>query len=104
MAWARPPPPEIKRRPNPCLLPNLSYLLTSSLHRQSIVRILTMLSRTSVALLWAALVAGHGDHDAQTPIAGPHQSLWYNTLPGDGGTQVCRPLTGSIQDEMRDRD
>ncbi|GAT19209.1 agmatinase [Aspergillus luchuensis] len=29
----------------------------------------------------------HGGHD-QTPLAGPHQRLWYNTLPGDGGTQA----------------
>ena len=37
-----------------------------------------------------AVVAGaHGDHDhTQEPIQGPHKSLWYNTLPGDGGTQV----------------
>lgn len=41
---------------------------------------------TVVAL--AAVVFGHGDHDHQTPIAGPHKSLWYNTIPGDGGTQV----------------
>ena len=41
-------------------------------------------------LSFAALVAAHGDHD-QTPISGPHQDLWYNTLPGDGGTQVCEP-------------
>ena len=37
-----------------------------------------------------ALVIAHGGHD-QTPIAGPHKSLWYNTrrlIPGDGGTQV----------------
>jgi len=32
---------------------------------------------------------GHGDHEGQLPIAGPHKALWYNTLPGDGGTQVC---------------
>jgi len=33
------------------------------------------------------IVAAHGDH--QTPIKeGPHHGLWYNTLPGDGGTQV----------------
>lgn len=32
----------------------------------------------------------HGGHD-QTPLAGPHQRLWYNTLPGDGGTQVSEP-------------
>ena len=36
--------------------------------------------------LWT-LSAAHGDH-SQVPMAGPHQSLWYNTLPGDGGTQV----------------
>lgn len=42
----------------------------------------------------AALAAGalaHGDHDGQKPIAGPHKSLWYNTLPGDGGTQAGFP-------------
>ncbi len=39
-----------------------------------------------VALSVTAL--GHGDHEHQTPISGPHKSLWYNTLPGDGGTQV----------------
>ncbi len=36
---------------------------------------------------FAAVVLAHADHD-QTPIAGPHKSLWYNALPGDGGTQV----------------
>lgn len=40
----------------------------------------------TVATLTAAVLA-HADHD-QTPIAGPHKSLWYNALPGDGGTQV----------------
>jgi agmatinase len=43
-------------------------------------------------LTLAAAVVGstyaHGHHDDQTPIEGPHQGLWYNTLPGDGGTQV----------------
>lgn len=34
-----------------------------------------------------AAVKAHGDHE-QEPMAGPHKSLWYNTLPGDGGTQV----------------
>lgn len=42
---------------------------------------------TLIAL--AAAVSAHGDHE-QEPIAGPHKSLWYNTLPGDGGTQVWR--------------
>lgn len=37
----------------------------------------------------AAVVAAHGDHsNDQDPILGPHGGLWYNTLPGDGGTQV----------------
>jgi hypothetical protein len=44
---------------------------------------------TLVAGLAAGAVA-HGDHGhEQVPIAGPHKGLWYNTLPGDGGTQVC---------------
>ena len=34
-----------------------------------------------------ALVAAHSRLE-QEPITGPHKSLWYNTLPGDGGTQV----------------
>lgn len=29
--------------------------------------------------------------DDQKPIAGPHKSLWYNALPGDGGTQAIHP-------------
>ena len=36
----------------------------------------------------AATVLAHGDHENQLPISGPHKALWYNTLPGDGGTQV----------------
>jgi hypothetical protein len=35
----------------------------------------------------ASCALAHGTHD-QTPVSGPHKSLWYNTLPGDGGTQV----------------
>lgn len=48
----------------------------------------TMLSTASLAILWAAVATAHSGHDAQSPVAGPHQSLWYNNLPGDGGTQV----------------
>jgi agmatinase len=40
------------------------------------------------AAAWVVAVIGHGDQAGQFPIAGPHKSLWYNTLPGDGGTQV----------------
>jgi hypothetical protein len=39
-----------------------------------------------LALGWAAAATAHAGHE-QT-LLGPHQSLWYNTLPGDGGTQV----------------
>jgi agmatinase len=39
------------------------------------------------ALGYAALAAAHGDH-GQKSLSGPHESLWYNTLPGDGGKQV----------------
>jgi agmatinase len=35
-----------------------------------------------VATAW-----GHGDHQ-KVIQEGPHKALWYNTLPGDGGTQV----------------
>jgi agmatinase len=49
--------------------------------------------KVSLALLgFVAAVAGHGDHDHdQEPIVGPLEGLWYNTLPGDGGTQVQSP-------------
>ena len=41
-------------------------------------------------LSFAAFVTAHGNHDhSQEPISGPFDGLWYNSLPGDGGTQVC---------------
>jgi hypothetical protein len=43
---------------------------------------------TAAAALVGSTLA-HGHHDDQIPIEGPLQGLWYNTLPGDGGTQVC---------------
>jgi agmatinase len=46
-----------------------------------------MLSLLLFALHSVAVVTAHNDH-SQEPLSGPHQSLWYNTLPGDGGTQV----------------
>lgn len=46
-------------------------------------------------LALASLSAAHGDHD-QIPMAGPHKDFWYNTLPGDGGTQVSRWVTVNI--------
>lgn len=51
--------------------------------------------RSVLALCLAALAAAHGDHrEDQTPIAGPLQALWYNTLPGDGGTQADSVFSG----------
>ncbi|MCJ1259119.1 hypothetical protein MMC24_006954 [Lignoscripta atroalba] len=41
----------------------------------------------------ASCTIAHADHD-QTPIAGPHKSLWYNALPGDGGTQADSVFSG----------
>jgi agmatinase len=44
---------------------------------------------TTAILSFAALAAAHGDHEhEQEPLYGPYEDLWYNTLPGDGGTQV----------------
>ena len=53
----------------------------------------TMFKLASSVIALAAAAAAHGNHDNQEPISGPHKSLWYNTLPGDGGTQVRRSLT-----------
>ena len=61
--------------------PSCNLPLTVNMH-------FTVLS-FSVCLFVRAL-AHDGSHD-QTPIAGPHQGLWYNSMnriPGDGGTQV----------------
>ncbi|KAJ5536383.1 agmatinase 1 [Penicillium frequentans] len=44
-------------------------------------------------LALASLSAAHGDHD-QIPMAGPHKDFWYNTLPGDGGTQADSVFSG----------
>ncbi|KAI5859747.1 Arginase/deacetylase [Durotheca rogersii] len=52
-------------------------------------------------MLAALLVAGylahataHEIHDDQKALSGPHQSLWYNVLPGDGGTQADSVFSG----------
>lgn len=51
-----------------------------------------------LALGWAAAATAHGSH-SQEILAGPHEGLWYNTLPGDGGKQVgifLYPSTGRL--------
>ncbi|KAH7146332.1 arginase family-domain-containing protein [Dactylonectria macrodidyma] len=53
-----------------------------------------MISTTLFTLGCAALVAAHAGHEDQVPILGPLQSLWYNALPGDGGTQADSVFSG----------
>lgn len=36
----------------------------------------------------SALVAAVSAHIQEPLKQGPHKGLWYNTLPGDGGTQA----------------
>ncbi|KAH6652680.1 agmatinase 1 [Truncatella angustata] len=43
---------------------------------------------------FAAIAAAHGGHDDQESLSGPHESLWYNSLPGDGGTQADSVFSG----------
>ena len=54
-----------------------------------------MLSTTFLALSWASTILAHAGHE-QKPVSGPHQSLWYQTIPGDGGTQASRPSAQAI--------
>ncbi|KAL8364221.1 hypothetical protein RB601_009789 [Gaeumannomyces tritici] len=53
-----------------------------------------MLCWAALATALAALVLAHGDHHDQEPMSGPLQSLWYNQLPGDGGTQADSVFSG----------
>lgn len=52
---------------------------------------LTNILTTTAFLATGALA--HGNHNQQ-PISGPHKALWYNTLPGDGGTQADSVFSG----------
>ncbi|KAI0891418.1 Arginase/deacetylase [Annulohypoxylon nitens] len=49
---------------------------------------------TLFALGYVAYATAHGTHDNQKTLSGPHQALWYNTLPGDGGTQADSVFSG----------
>ncbi|KAF4625281.1 hypothetical protein G7Y89_g12890 [Cudoniella acicularis] len=53
-----------------------------------------MLTNILTAAILATSALAHGDHEHQIPIAGPHKALWYNTLPGDGGTQADSVFSG----------
>lgn len=52
-----------------------------------------MITSTLSLLALSAIASAHSDHRQKT-IAGPHQSLWYNTIPGDGGTQADSVFSG----------
>ncbi|OAQ87295.1 agmatinase 1 [Purpureocillium lilacinum] len=54
-----------------------------------------MIPEVLFALAWAGTAAAHAGHE-QKSLSGPHQSLWYNTLPGDGGTQVSFAAADSV--------
>ncbi|KAK8115491.1 Arginase/deacetylase [Apiospora sp. TS-2023a] len=49
---------------------------------------------TLLALGLAAVASAHGDHDQKSLKSGPHKSLWYNNLPGDGGKQADSVFSG----------
>ncbi|KAG2166467.1 hypothetical protein VTO58DRAFT_111190 [Aureobasidium pullulans] len=53
-----------------------------------------MFKLITFAAALAAGVSAHGDHSQETFKEGPHKSLWYNTLPGDGGTQADSVFSG----------
>ncbi|KAG0647024.1 Agmatine ureohydrolase 1 [Hyphodiscus hymeniophilus] len=53
-----------------------------------------MLTNILTVAALAASALAHGDHENQIPIQGPHKALWYNTLPGDGGTQADSVFSG----------
>lgn len=73
--------------PLPASLPGSSFSSIKLILRFS-PRYLSNMYLSVVSLLaLSGIVTAHSSHD-QTPLAGPHQRLWYNTLPGDGGTQV----------------
>ncbi|KID98767.1 agmatinase, partial [Metarhizium majus ARSEF 297] len=52
-----------------------------------------MVSSAILVFGWVTIAAAHAGHE-QKSLAGPHQPLWYNTLPGDGGTQADSVFSG----------
>ncbi|OTA95103.1 hypothetical protein M434DRAFT_20495 [Hypoxylon sp. CO27-5] len=49
---------------------------------------------TLFTLGYVAYATAHATHDDQEVPSGPHQALWYNVLPGDGGTQADSVFSG----------
>ena len=55
-----------------------------------------MIKTIAATIALVGLSTAHGDHSQSPIVAGPHQGLWYNTLPGDGGTQVSVNVSGGL--------
>ncbi|KAF8418088.1 arginase family-domain-containing protein [Tirmania nivea] len=53
-------------------------------------------SLSGLLLLYVSFVTAHSHSGEQIPLSaiGPHWSLWYNRLPGDGGTQADSVFSG----------
>lgn len=94
------PPPPTPALPSLCFPSVCCVVLKTDPSRVSCLLLSHKMLLKSLALLATAGCAlAHGDHDhEQTPISGPHKSLWYNTLPGDGGTQVRNNTRRSQRD------
>ncbi|PSR82144.1 arginase family-domain-containing protein [Coniella lustricola] len=48
---------------------------------------------TILLLTWTSVVSAHTGHH-QEPLSGALESVWFNTLPGDGGTQADSVFSG----------
>lgn len=68
----------------------LSLLISSLLTFSPVAITVTMIANIFTIALLATGALAHGDHGHdQIPMQlFPQKALWYNTLPGDGGTQV----------------
>lgn len=68
--------------------------LTAPLLYPYLIALATMIASTLSLLALSTVASAHSSH-SQTPLAaGPLQKLWYNTLPGDGGTQADSVFSG----------
>jgi agmatinase len=52
-----------------------------------------MLNLFKFAAALAVTASAHGNHQ-ESFKEGPHKALWYNSLPGDGGTQADSVFSG----------
>lgn len=69
---------------------------SSSSLRVQVSATVNMIKTIAALITLVGLSTAHGDHSQSPIVAGPHQGLWYNTLPGDGGTQVSVDIVGAF--------